>query len=79
MLSGPHTQNSQDIADLFEQTGALRIVRSQDELGYRLLDWLGNAAQARADGARGRDAVAANRGAVDRLVSMVEPLLSSSA
>jgi len=79
MLSGPHTQNSQDIADLFEQTGALRIVRSQDELGYRLLDWFGNAEQARADGARGRDAVAANRGAVDRLVSMVEPLLSSSA
>jgi 3-deoxy-D-manno-octulosonic-acid transferase len=79
MLSGPHTHNSQDIADMFEHAGALRIVRSQEELGYRLLVWLGDPQRAHAAGARGREAVAANRGAVDRLVAMVEPLLSSSA
>jgi 3-deoxy-D-manno-octulosonic-acid transferase len=79
MLSGPHTHNSQDIADLFEQAGALRIVRSQEELGYRLLEWFGDPQRARATGALGREAVTANRGAVDRLVAMVEPLLSSSA
>jgi len=79
MLSGPHTHNSQDIADMFEHAGALRIVRSQEELGYRLLEWFGDPQRAHAAGARGREAVAANRGAVDRLVAMVEPLLSSSA
>jgi 3-deoxy-D-manno-octulosonic-acid transferase len=79
MLSGPHTHNSQDIADLFEQVGALRIVRSQEELGYRLLEWFGDPERARATGALGRETVAANRGAVDRLVGMIEPLLRTSA
>jgi 3-deoxy-D-manno-octulosonic-acid transferase len=79
MLSGPHTHNSQDIADLFEQVGALRIVRSQEELGYRLLEWFGDPERARATGALGREAVTANRGAVDRLVAMIEPLLRTSA
>jgi len=79
MLSGPHTHNSQDIADLFEQVGALRIVRSQEELGYRLIEWIGDPERARATGALGREAVAANRGAVDRLVAMIEPLLRTSA
>jgi len=79
MLSGPHNHNSQDIADLFEQAGALRIVRSQQELATRLLEWFDDPARAHAAGALGRDAVAANRGAVDRLVAMVEPLLSPAA
>jgi len=79
MLSGPHTHNSQDIADMFEHAGALRIVRSQEELGYRLIEWIGDPERARAAGAIGREAVAANRGAVGRLVAMIEPLLRTSA
>jgi 3-deoxy-D-manno-octulosonic-acid transferase len=79
MLSGPHTHNSQDIADMFEHAGALRIVRSQEELGYRLIEWISDPERARATGALGREAVAANRGAVDRLVAMIEPLLRTSA
>jgi 3-deoxy-D-manno-octulosonic-acid transferase len=79
MLSGPHNHNSQDIADLLEQTGALRIVRSQQELAARVLEWFDDPARAQAAGALGRAAVAANRGAVTRLVSMVEPLLSPAA
>jgi 3-deoxy-D-manno-octulosonic-acid transferase len=64
---------------MFEHAGALRIVRSQEELGYRLIEWFGDPDRARATGALGREAVAANRGAVDRLVAMVEPLLKISA
>jgi 3-deoxy-D-manno-octulosonic-acid transferase len=79
MLSGPHTHNSQDIADLFEQVGALRIVRSQEELGYRLIEWIGDPERAHATGALGRETVAANRGAVGRLVAMIEPLLTTAA
>ncbi len=40
ILSGPHTHNGQDVADLLIQNGALRIVRSQEELAQRLLAWL---------------------------------------
>jgi 3-deoxy-D-manno-octulosonic-acid transferase len=75
ILSGPHTQNSQDVADLLAQAGALRIVRDPQELAARLLEDFGDPARAAAIGAAGRDAVAANRGAVERLVAMIEPLL----
>jgi len=79
MLSGPHTQNAQDVADLFEQCGALRIVRSTEELAQRVSQWFDDPELARADGARGQQAVAQSRGAVDRLVAMVVPLLSRPA
>jgi 3-deoxy-D-manno-octulosonic-acid transferase len=75
ILSGPHTQNSQDVADLLAQAGALRIVRDPQEIAARLLEGFGDPARAAAIGAAGRDAVAANRGAVERLVAMIEPLL----
>jgi 3-deoxy-D-manno-octulosonic-acid transferase len=78
ILSGPHTQNSQDVADLLAQAGALRIVRDAQELGSQLLKDFGDPARAQATGAAGRDAVAANRGAVGRLVAMIEPLLKKA-
>lgn len=75
VLSGPHTQNSQDVADLLTQAGALRIVRDQQELAARLQADFDDPVRAAATGATGRDAVAANRGAVERLADMIEPLL----
>jgi 3-deoxy-D-manno-octulosonic-acid transferase len=76
MLSGPHTQNAQDVAELLQECGALRIVRSREELAQRIGEWFDDPALARADGARGLETVAQSRGAVDRLVTMIEPLLS---
>ena len=79
MLSGPHTQNAQDVADLFEQCGALRIARSKEELAQRVVGWFDDPALARADGERGQRAVVQSRGAVRRLVAMVAPLISPPA
>ncbi len=76
MLSGPYTQNAQDIADLLRECGALRIVGGQEELGRRVTEWIDDPALARQDGVAGRSAVASSRGAVGRLVAMVAPLLS---
>lgn len=78
VVSGPHTQNSQDVAELLVQSGALQIARSHEDLAQRVRTWLDDPARARSDGANGRQAIAANRGAVNRLVAMVEPLLRSS-
>ena len=78
ILSGPHTHNGQDVADLLEQCGALRHVHDAGELAQALIAWLDAPARARAAGEAGQRAVAANRGAVDRLVAMIEPLLRSS-
>jgi 3-deoxy-D-manno-octulosonic-acid transferase len=79
LLSGPHTQNSQDVADLLQQAGALRIVRNQEELALGVSECFADPAQARRAGELGRNAVAANRGAVRRLADLIEPLLRTSA
>jgi 3-deoxy-D-manno-octulosonic-acid transferase len=79
LLSGPHTQNSQDVADLMQQAGALRIVRNQEELALGVSECFADPAQARRAGELGRNAVTANRGAVSRLADLIEPLLRTSA
>ncbi|MCU0976793.1 MAG: lipid IV(A) 3-deoxy-D-manno-octulosonic acid transferase [Steroidobacteraceae bacterium] len=76
MLSGPHTQNAQDVAELLQRSGALRIVRSREDLAQRVNDWFDHPQTARGDGAGGLHAVAQSRGAVERLVAMIVPLLS---
>jgi 3-deoxy-D-manno-octulosonic-acid transferase len=79
MLSGPHTHNAQDVAELLQECGALRIVRGKDDLAQRVGDYFDDPDRARADGVSGRQTVAQSRGAVDRLVAMVTPLLSPPA
>lgn len=79
ILSGPYTHNAPDIADLLAQSGALAIVEAAGQLGQRVADYFDEPARARADGARGQESVAQSRGAVDRLVAMVAPLLSPAA
>jgi 3-deoxy-D-manno-octulosonic-acid transferase len=78
ILSGPHTHNGQDIAELLIQCGALRLVAGREELAAALQRWFDDPERARSAGEGGRHAVAANRGAVGRLVAMIEPLLRSS-
>jgi 3-deoxy-D-manno-octulosonic-acid transferase len=79
ILSGPHTHNGQEIAELLGQSGALVLVRDREALARSLVTWLEAPSLAHEAGESGRRAVAANRGAVDRLVAMIEPLLSRPA
>ena len=78
ILAGPHTHNAQEIAELLADCGALIIVRSREELAQRVGEFFDDPARAAETGARGRAAVEQSRGAVDRLVAMIEPLLSPS-
>jgi 3-deoxy-D-manno-octulosonic-acid transferase len=79
VLSGPHTQNAPDIAAILGQCGALDIVHDAAELSQRLIEYCDDPDRAREVGARGQHVVEQGRGAVDRLVAMVVPLLSPSA
>jgi 3-deoxy-D-manno-octulosonic-acid transferase len=79
ILVGPHNFNAQEIADLLQQAGALKVVRSPEELAQRITEYFDDPALARQDGERGRAAVEQSRGAVARLVALVEPVISSSA
>ncbi len=79
VLSGPSTQSAQEVADLLADSGALLLVPDAEGLSARLVELFDDPVAAAALGERGRLAVAQSRGAVERLVGMVEPLLSSPA
>jgi 3-deoxy-D-manno-octulosonic-acid transferase len=78
VLAGPHTHNAAEIAQLLADSGALTIVRSGEELAQAVSSYLDDPARAAEAGGRGRAAVEQSRGAVDRLVAMIEPLLRGS-
>ena len=75
VIAGPWTQNAREVAGLLAEVGALATVRDGGELAARVLECFDHPDAARADGDRARAAVAANRGAVGRVVEMLLPLL----
>ncbi len=78
VVAGPWTQNAREVAELLAAAGALTTVRDGDQLAARVIECFDDPDGARADGAKGREAVAANRGAVRRVVEMLLPLLRES-
>jgi 3-deoxy-D-manno-octulosonic-acid transferase len=74
-LVGPHTFNFQDITLLLETTGAVRRIETADALGPALLAWLRAPDARRADGEAGRARIAAERGALERTLALVDGLL----
>jgi 3-deoxy-D-manno-octulosonic-acid transferase len=76
VLAGPHLFNTQEIANLFNRVGALTLVRDETELARAVTRLLGNFADAKRLGEAGRQLVLDNRGALDRLLELVEPLIA---
>ena len=79
VLVGPHTFNSEDIASLFLAEGAARQVTDNESLACAVIELLGDAPRRHAIGARGKSVVENNRGALARLLGLVDPLLSGRA
>jgi 3-deoxy-D-manno-octulosonic-acid transferase len=75
ILSGTSTQNAAGVAQLLERAGGLCIVRDANELGAAVAAWFDEPDRARSAGNQARQAVAANRGAVLRLVALIESQL----
>jgi 3-deoxy-D-manno-octulosonic-acid transferase len=76
LLSGPHVHNAPDVAALLAGVGALETVADATALGDAVARCFGDPENARARGERGREAVAANRGAVERVAELVASLVS---
>lgn len=77
LLTGPHNFNSEEVARLLIAQGAAEVVRSPAELAARVRSLLSDP-QARARiGGRGREFVDGNRGALAKLLSLIEPLLEA--
>ncbi len=75
VVAGPHNFNSEDIADLLVRDGAVQLVQNATELGVAVAKLLGARAECERRGALGRAVVEANRGAVERLVRLIDPLI----
>ncbi|MFZ2507578.1 MAG: hypothetical protein WAW79_03755, partial [Steroidobacteraceae bacterium] len=75
VLTGPHNFNSESVARLLLEAGAARTVGNVRQLGESIAALLGDTAQRSAMGAAGRAVLDANRGALDRLLQLVDPLL----
>lgn len=75
ILTGPHNFNSEDIARLFAEVGAVRVVRDSAELAEQVTLLLGEPAERERRGGFGRRALDENRGALHRLLDLVDPLL----
>ena len=79
VVTGPHNFNAQDIADLFIQMGACRRVGGPEELADTISELLTNPDEAASLGQAGEKVLADNRGALKRLLVLLEPLLNDDA
>lgn len=76
IVTGPHLFNAQDIADMFIAAQACRIVNDADELVEVVAELLTNPALAGSAGENGLALLQANRGSLQRLLVLLEPLLA---
>ena len=76
MLSGPHTFNAQDIAELLRRDGVVTIVENAAELASAVVNLLGDRAERQRQGDRAAALLGESRGALGRLLKLIDPLLS---
>jgi 3-deoxy-D-manno-octulosonic-acid transferase len=75
VLTGPHNFNSADIAKILIDSGAASVVKDAAELGSQVAALLSNPEQRARMGAAGRASVEENRGALEKLLGLIDPLL----
>ncbi|HEX4266989.1 MAG TPA: lipid IV(A) 3-deoxy-D-manno-octulosonic acid transferase [Steroidobacteraceae bacterium] len=74
ILTGPNNSNAEDVARLLLDGGAVKTVRNEAELGARVTELLSDKALRMDMGARGLAAVERNRGALEKLMSLIASL-----
>jgi 3-deoxy-D-manno-octulosonic-acid transferase len=76
-LSGPQVFNAQDIAGLLVDEGAVELVADADALGEAVLRLLSDPAERRRRGEAGLRVVERNRGALERLLDLLRPVIDA--
>jgi 3-deoxy-D-manno-octulosonic-acid transferase len=76
ILTGPNTFNSEEIARLLLARGAAEVVHDAAELAARLGQLLAEPERRTRMGEQGRASVDGNRGALLKLLALIEPLLA---
>jgi len=78
VLTGPNYSNSEEIARLLIARGAAEVVHDAAELGTRVSELLADPPARERMGAAGRASVDSNRGALAKLLALIEPLLEGT-
>jgi 3-deoxy-D-manno-octulosonic-acid transferase len=75
VLAGPHTFKIVDIAKVLTERGAMQSVTDAKDLAARVSALLSNPAERERMGALGRECVEDNRGALIKLLGLIDPLM----
>jgi 3-deoxy-D-manno-octulosonic-acid transferase len=75
ILTGPHNFNSEEIARLLISRGAAEVVADSRALGRRVAALLSDPAERSRMGAAGQASIDSNRGALAKLLGLINPLL----
>jgi 3-deoxy-D-manno-octulosonic-acid transferase len=78
ILTGPHYFNSEEIAQLLIARGALEVVRDAADLAAHLAALLSDPVERARRGALGRVSIEDNRGALEKLLRLIDPVLQGS-
>lgn len=79
VVVGPSMENFREISEVFEQARAWRRVDDEDQLAEVWAQWLAEPESARELGKRGKEVIDSNRGALERTLDLVRPLLRHGA
>ena len=77
IITGPHVFNAQEIADSFIDNAACRMVADTAELVTTVNELLASTDKARELGTSGLNILNSSRGALQRLLDVIDPLLDS--
>ena len=75
VLVGPHNFNAQDVTDLFLEAGAMRVIEGPAGLSGQVVALFEDPAARQNLAAAGFAVLDQNRGTVDRLLGLLEPML----
>jgi 3-deoxy-D-manno-octulosonic-acid transferase len=75
ILTGPNTSNSAEVARLLIERGAAEVVKNPQELADRVVALLADPAARARMGVQGHAVVDANKGALQKLLGLVVPLI----
>jgi 3-deoxy-D-manno-octulosonic-acid transferase len=76
VLAGPNNFNAPDIAELLIADGSTQVIHGVDDLSTNVVDLLRNPEERDLRGGAGRRAVENNRGTLERVLELIEPLLA---
>lgn len=78
IVTGPQNFNAEDIVEMLHTAGAVSIIQDAEELADEITSCLARPEQCRERGRAGRRILDENRGALDRLISLVMPLVDAT-